>query len=133
MRFLLSVFVVQNNSLKETGWLFQVYTVICSSTQGADDSYLIRFATQLRLSVPIDEGKAPIQVGNSFWFRREALQILSNNISFCDGVLEESGGLDDNKMCAIELLCPFVAQQNGYYTAMIFTPSQASIYLRNNK
>ena len=38
MRFLLSVFVVQNNSLKETGWLFQVYTVICSSTQGADDS-----------------------------------------------------------------------------------------------
>ena len=95
--------------------------------------YLIRFATQLRLSVPIDEGKAPIQVGNSFWFRREALQILFNNISFCDGVLEESGGLDDNKMCAIELLCPFVAQQNGYYTAMIFTPSQASIYLRNNK
>ena len=33
------MFVVQNNSLKETGWLFQVYTVICSSTQGADDSY----------------------------------------------------------------------------------------------
>ena len=41
MRFLLSVFVVQNNSLKETGWLFQVYTVICSSTQGADDSHIV--------------------------------------------------------------------------------------------
>ena len=67
-----------------------------------------------------------------FWFRRTALEsMFHNKLKYEDFPKEPTGVNDGTIMHAIERLYPFVAQQNGYYTAWILNNKYAGLTLTN--
>lgn len=93
----------------------------------------IELAKQWEITVDIDKRKPPIApLGTMFWFRRTALEsMFHNKLKYEDFPKEPTGVNDGTIMHAIERLYPFVAQQNGYYTAWILNNKYAGLILTN--
>lgn len=93
----------------------------------------IELAKQWKITVNIDKHKPPIApLGSMFWFRRTALEsMFQKNLNYEDFPEEPTGVNDGTIMHAIERIYPFVAQQNGYYTAWILNNEYAGLVLTN--
>lgn len=93
----------------------------------------IKLAKQWGIAVDIDEHKPPIApLGSIFWFRRTALEsIFQKDLKYEDFPEEPIVVTDGTIMHAIERLYPFVAQQNGYYTAWILNHEYAGFTITN--
>lgn len=96
-------------------------------------------AEQLNLNVPIAYNKEPVApFGSFFWFRSKALKSLFGYEWRYEDFPQEPIADDGTILHAIERIYPYVAQQEGYYTAIIMADEYARIefsnlryYLRN--
>lgn len=80
----------------------------------------VRFIKQMGLGTPLDERKPPVfPYGSVFWFRPEALGPLFARTwryeDFCEEPMRGNGTISH----AIERSHGFIAQSQGYYTAVI--------------
>ena len=93
----------------------------------------VKLAKQWGITVDIDKYKPPIApLGSMFWFRRTALEAMfQKDLKYEDFPEEPSKVNDGTIMHAIERIYPFVAQQNGYYTAWILNNEYAGLTLTN--
>lgn len=86
----------------------------------------------LSLQIPISPEKEPIApLGTMFWFRSKALKLLfDKNWKYSD-FPKEPNRSDGTILHAIERIYPFVAQQEGYYSAWSFSENFAQTQLTN--
>lgn len=89
-------------------------------------------AQRLKLSVPISSQKEPVApFGSFFWFRPKALKCLFDIDWKYEDFPEEPIGDDATILHAIERIYPFVAQQEGYYSAVIMADEYSRIEFSN--
>lgn len=108
------------------------YSIVGQEWQG-DYHNVCNLAKKWNITVDINEGKAPVApLGTTFWFRKEALKSLFElELKYEDFPEEPTGTNDGNIMHAIERLYPFVAQQNGYYSAWVLSDKYAKMEITN--
>ncbi len=89
-------------------------------------------AQRLNLSVPISPEKEPVApFGSFFWFRPKALKLLFDINWKYEDFPEEPIGDDATILHAVERIYPFVAQQEGYYSAVIMADEYSRIEFSN--
>ncbi|MDE7322611.1 MAG: rhamnan synthesis F family protein [Lachnospiraceae bacterium] len=99
---------------------------------GGNYDITIQLASKLGLTVPICHEKSPVApLGTMFWFRPRALQILYDyNWEYGD-FPQEPNGTDATLLHAIERIYSFVAQQQGFYPAIVCNELFANISITN--
>ncbi|MCQ4774273.1 rhamnan synthesis F family protein [Lacrimispora saccharolytica] len=92
----------------------------------------VTLANKLGIDVPMSREKEPVApFGSFFWVRTKALKRLyDENWTFQDFPAEPIGD-DATILHAIERIYPFVAQQAGYYPAVVMTEHYAKIEFTN--
>lgn len=89
-------------------------------------------ASELGITVPMDEAKEPVApFGTFFWFRPAALRILFDNDWEYEDFPPEPNGIDGTLLHAIERLYPFAAQQAGFYPGYLMVDKFAAIEVNN--
>lgn len=90
-------------------------------------------AEELNLHVPMDETHPPMApFGSSFWFRTKAMKpLFAKNWTHDDFPREPLDLKDGSILHAIERIYPYVAQEAGYYSAMVDTADYAALDLGN--
>lgn len=92
----------------------------------------VKLAKRLKLSVPMAEDKEPVApYGSFFWFRPVALKRLFEFDWKYEDFPKEPIADDGTILHAIERIYPFVAQQEGYYPAVIMADEYARIEFSN--
>ena len=103
--------------------------------KGWDRNYIhVEFLVDLlNLDISISEDISPLgPFGSMFWFRPDAIQqILNHNWKYED-FPEEPLGIDGTISHAIERIYPYIAQQNGYYSAYVMSEEYAAADLTNS-
>lgn len=90
-----------------------------------------KLADQLNLSVDISEEFHPFAMSTSFWCRTEALMpLLKKEFKFED-FPEEPMDLDGTFSHALERILIYVAQEAGYYSAVVCNQQYGSLDLTN--
>lgn len=88
----------------------------------------VKLLKKLDISVPIDKFKVPIAPhGSCFWFRTSAVKKLFANDWQYDDFPEEPLPIDGTISHAIERCYAYVAQEAGYYTAVVMSDNFAKI------
>ncbi len=108
------------------------YYITIGNEWGENYHLTKELAKRMGLTVNISEKKAPIApLGTMFWFRGTALQPLFNlNWKYSDFPTEPVS-TDGTLLHAIERLYPFVAQQQGFYSAWCISDGYAKLYATN--
>ncbi|MEG1074474.1 MAG: rhamnan synthesis F family protein [Ruthenibacterium sp.] len=88
---------------------------------------------KLNLKIPVSEDKMPTaSYGSMFWFRADALRpLLDYHWKYEDFLPEPNHQINGTILHAIERIHPFVAQQSGYYPAIVMSSSFAAIQQTN--
>ncbi len=110
------------------------YTTLSAKHRGWGDNYkaCVELGKKLGLHVNMDYTKYPIApYGTMFWFRTNALKQLFDIQFAYDDFPKEPIKTDGTILHTIERIYPFVAQENGYYSAWVFTEKFASIQITN--
>lgn len=95
---------------------------------------VMKLVQRLKLEIPIDEKKEPIApFGSFFWFRPKALKKLYDQDWKYEDFPEEPISDDATILHAIERIYPLVAQDCGYYPAIIMSDEFAKIEYTNLK
>lgn len=88
---------------------------------------------KLGIDVPISAEKDVLSIGTAFWARTDAIKnVLCFPWKYTD-FPKEPLGIDGKLNHALERCFPFVAQYNGYYTAITITPEYAAILINDYK
>lgn len=88
---------------------------------------------KLDITVPIEASVAPLTLGTAFWGRTTALKkLLDHEWEYTD-FPKEPMGLDGQISHALERCFSYVAQDAGYYTAVVMTPECAGILVNAYK
>lgn len=88
----------------------------------------VELLKRLDIQVPIDKFKVPIAPhGSCFWFRSDAVKKLFEYNWQYDDFPEEPLPIDGTISHAIERVYAYVAQDAGYYTAMVMNEEYARI------
>lgn len=91
----------------------------------------MKLAEKLKINVPISEDKQPFALSTTFWCRTRAMKPLFDyNWSFEDFPCEPLK-LDGTINHAIERILIYVAQNEGYYSAIVQNQDFASLYMNN--
>lgn len=100
---------------------------------GANFECTKKLAQELNLHVPMDAAHPPMApFGSSFWFRTKAMQpLFAKDWTYDDFPPEPFNMTDGSILHAIERIYPYVAQQAGYYSAMLATADYASVDIGN--
>ena len=90
-----------------------------------------KLADKIGLPVKINEEKQPFILSTSFWCRTKALEPLWRYPfvyeDFCAEPMPEDGTISH----AIERILPYVAQTQGFYSAIVMTAESASLQISN--
>ena len=100
---------------------------------GANFACTKDLAQELKLHIPLDEKHPPMApFGSSFWFRTKAMvPLFAKDWTYEDFPEEPFNMTDGSILHAIERIYPYVAQDAGYYSAMLATADYASIDIGN--
>lgn len=91
-----------------------------------------KLADRLGLHVPMAEDKAPVApLGSVFWFRTKALAKLHEYPWTYEDFPEEPLPVNGTISHAIERIRPYVAQEAGYYPALVMAEPFAEIEVTN--
>lgn len=90
-----------------------------------------KLAKRLGLSVRIDKDKPPFILSTSFWCRTKALEPLFKHGFTYEDFVAEPMPEDGTISHAIERILPYIAQTQGFYSAVIMTTKNASLQVSN--
>lgn len=108
------------------------YNTIGISDWGPNYENTEELHRRLELTVPISRNFDPVApFGSVFWFRTAALRRLYAYGWRYEDFPEEPVDFDGTFLHALERIYPFVAQQDGYYSAWLLSSSFAAAELTN--
>ncbi len=91
-----------------------------------------RLAEELGLEIPLSIEKEPLApFGTFFWFRPNALKPLYEKDWNYDDFPQEPNNIDGTILHAVERIYPLVAQDAGYYPALLMVDQFASVEFTN--
>ncbi|WMC91706.1 rhamnan synthesis F family protein [Kineothrix sp. MB12-C1] len=89
-------------------------------------------ADKLKLAIPISADKTPIcPLGTMFWFKVPALKRLYDADWEYNDFPAEPNGVDGTLLHAVERIYSLVAQEEGYYPAIVLNEKYSNIMLTN--
>lgn len=109
------------------------YPVVGRVDWGCNFTNTVELAKKLGIRVSMDYDKEPIApLGTMFWFRPVAMKpLFAHDWEYADFPAEPNG-VDGTLLHAIERVYPFVAQQEGYYSAWLLCESFAQVEMTNS-
>lgn len=90
-----------------------------------------RLADRLGCRIKTDPDKPVFALSTSFWCRTKALELLFRYPWSYEDFPEEPLPLDGTINHAIERILIYIAQERGFYSAVITTAEYASVYMEN--
>lgn len=91
----------------------------------------LKLLERMNLNVMISKEKSPFILSTSFWCRTKALEPIWKYKfcyeDFCEEPLPEDGTISH----AVERALPYIAQNQGFYSAVIMTAEKASLQISN--
>ncbi len=91
----------------------------------------LKLAERLKLNLLLDKTKPVFALSTTFWCRTEALSPLWEYPWNYESFPEEPLALDGTLNHAIERILIYIAQSQGYYSAVVSNEEYASVYLNN--
>lgn len=91
----------------------------------------VELAKRLKLKCNMNADKHPFAMGNVFWFRPAALKSLFDYHWSYEDFPCEPVPVDGTISHALERIYPYVAQNEGYYSGLLFSEECASLFIEN--
>ena len=110
-----------------------IFYNIVGNEWGSNYLNVKKLADKLGLQVDINQKKAPIApFANCFWFRSKALKPLFNYDFIYEELHSEPKMQQDGTILnTVGIICPFVAQSEGYYSGWILSDIFANFEITN--
>ena len=100
---------------------------LLGNTWGENYENVLRLLAELGVEMSVDPTKPPLSLSSAFWCRTTALRMLfSKSYSYED--FPDEPMAEDGTLChALERVLPYIAQAQGFYTAVLMEQNYASL------